>query len=96
MESTNFISNQKGFTLIEIIVVVIIVGVLASFAITNFNHWIEASRSAEVLPALNNLANQITSCNAKYGADYTSTELKCIEPTYPSYPAAPSLFKLVS
>ena len=95
MKPIKLITDKKGFTLIEIIVVVIIVGVLATFAITNFNHWIEASRSAEVLPVLHNLADQISTCNAKYGSNINTILTSCTLSIFPAlgttnqvYPAA--------
>ncbi len=39
--------NQKGFTLIEILVVVIIVAILAAFAVPRYLRYVEKSRSAE-------------------------------------------------
>lgn len=44
--------NKNGFTLIEILVVLIIVGVLAMISLKNYFLWIEKSRSAEAIGLL--------------------------------------------
>ncbi|MDD5130223.1 MAG: prepilin-type N-terminal cleavage/methylation domain-containing protein, partial [Candidatus Omnitrophica bacterium] len=38
---------KKGFTLVELIIVVIIVGILASIGLTQYNKVVEKSRAAE-------------------------------------------------
>ena len=45
-------ANKKGFTLLEIIIVIIIVGVLASLALPRFFSTVEYSRSTEALASL--------------------------------------------
>ena len=44
--------RRKGFTLLEILIVVIIIGVLASVAISKYTWVIERSRSAEATEVL--------------------------------------------
>ena len=51
--------NRKGFTLIEVIIVLIILGVLAAIAMPNFFTWIERARSAEALFSLQNIKNKV-------------------------------------
>ncbi len=46
------IKNKSGFTLLEIIIVVIIVGVLASLALPRFFSTVEFSRAQEALAAI--------------------------------------------
>lgn len=46
------IKNRSGFTLLEIIIVVIIVGVLASLALPRFFSTVEFSRAQEALSAI--------------------------------------------
>lgn len=45
-------NNKSGFTLLEIIIVIIIVGVLASLALPRLFNTIEYSRSSEALNAM--------------------------------------------
>jgi prepilin-type N-terminal cleavage/methylation domain-containing protein len=43
---------EKGFTLIELVVVIVIIGILASVALPMFNNVVERSRTAEALANL--------------------------------------------
>jgi prepilin-type N-terminal cleavage/methylation domain-containing protein len=61
-------ADRKGFTLIEIIVVLVIVGVLAAIALPSFNNSIEKTKAQT---AENNLL-AITAAQAKYYEDYGS------------------------
>ena len=79
-------NNKSGFTLLEIIIVIIIVGVLASLALPRFFSTIEFSRSTE---ALNNLgvvrksiercalvSNSVAGCNQFNRLDITNPALE--------------------
>jgi prepilin-type N-terminal cleavage/methylation domain-containing protein len=46
---------KKGFTLVELIIVVIIVGILASIGLTQYNKVVEKSRAAEARMLLGTL-----------------------------------------
>ena len=46
---------KKGFTLVELIIVVIIVGILASLGLTQYNKVVEKSRAAEARMILGTL-----------------------------------------
>ena len=54
-----FINELKGFSLIEIIVVLIILGVLSSLALPNLFTYIEISRENEALPTIKSLLQKI-------------------------------------
>lgn len=46
------LTNQKGFTLIEVLVVVIIVAILAALAVPIYMRYVEKSRSSEAQTAI--------------------------------------------
>lgn len=60
----NIQKNNKGFTLLEIIIVIIIIGVLASLALPRFLKTVEYSRSAEALSHLSALRQSMDRCYA--------------------------------
>ena len=55
-------TNNSGFTLLEIIIVIIIVGVLASLALPRFFSTVEYSRSTEALTAIATIRQSIERC----------------------------------
>jgi len=56
------LNKKSGFTLLEIIVVIIIVGVLASLALPRFFSTVEFSRSTEALNSLGVIRKSIIRC----------------------------------
>ena len=61
--------NKQGFTLIEIIVVLIILGVLAALSLSTYFNWIERSRLPEAISLLKSLNDQMTACRQTKSAD---------------------------
>jgi prepilin-type N-terminal cleavage/methylation domain-containing protein len=49
------LKSQKGFTLIEILVVVIIIAILAAFAVPVYMQYVEKAKSTEAQTALNSI-----------------------------------------
>jgi prepilin-type N-terminal cleavage/methylation domain-containing protein len=58
---------KKGFTLLEIIIVVIIVGVLASLALPRLFGTVEYSRSAEALASIGTIRSSMERCLLRNG-----------------------------
>ncbi len=56
------LNKKSGFTLLEIIVVIIIVGVLASLALPRFFSTVEYSRSTEALNAMGVIRESVIRC----------------------------------
>ena len=76
--------NQKGFTLIELMIVVAIIGILAAIAIPNFRNYQMKAKSAE---ARTNLAAIRTSQEA-YRADSDTFLVCAITPAAPAVAGA--------
>lgn len=64
--------NKTGFTLLEIIIVIIIVGVLASLALPRFFATVEFSRGQEALTAISSVRGGLERCFvSKGGSSYS-------------------------
>ncbi len=58
----NKLNKKSGFTLLEIIIVIIIVGILASLALPKFFSTVEYSRSTEALTSITTLRQSLERC----------------------------------
>lgn len=70
--------NQKGFTLIELMIVVAIIGILAAVALPAYQNYTKKAKFAEVTSALSAVKTAVTLCIAEEGtlaACDTSTEV---------------------
>lgn len=64
--------NKSGFTLLEIIIVIIIVGVLASLALPRFFSTVEYSRSTEALTSFTALRQSMERCYLQRSGSYAN------------------------
>ena len=71
------LKNKKGFTLIELMIVVAIIGILAAIAIPNFLNFRNKAKSAE---AKSNLG-AIRSCEETYNTEFESYIACAVNPT---------------
>lgn len=64
--------KKSGFTLLEIIIVIIIVGVLASLAMPRFFRTVQYSSAMEALTALGTLRQSMYRCYMMAGGSYAN------------------------
>jgi len=60
--------KQRGFTLIELMITVAIVGILTAIAVPSYNSYVRRSRRADAIVALTGLAQQYERCYTRYNA----------------------------
>ncbi len=70
----NFIKNRKGFTLVELVVVIAILGILAGLAIPRFMSATETARGARIIADMRTLESAETLYNVEKGVYTDSME----------------------
>ena len=64
------LKNFRAFTLIEIIVVLIIIGILATLSLNAYFNWIERSKTSEAFSTLKQITDLMDGCIAKGNSSY--------------------------
>ncbi|MGF1815098.1 type IV pilin protein [Vibrio splendidus] len=67
MNNKNRRTNQKGFTLIELMIVVAVIGVLATIAVPQYQNYVKKSEAASGLATLRALVTNIDNFHAENG-----------------------------
>ena len=81
---------RSGFTLVELAVVIVIIGVLAAFGVPRFIKSVERSKAAEAFEYLASIRTAQERYQAQYGtyaANVTDLDIKNSPPKYFSVPA---------
>jgi prepilin-type N-terminal cleavage/methylation domain-containing protein len=88
----NKMGNKSGFTLLEILVVIIIVGVLASVAMPTLFKNVETARSSEALNTLGVMKRQMDGCAMQFNSDYatcgTFANIGMTDPSFTTNPGS--------
>jgi len=78
-------NRRQGFTLVELAVVIVIIGVLAAFGVPRFLKSVERSKAGEAvsyLSAVRSSQERYQSQNGTYASDLTTLDLVMANPKY--------------
>ena len=78
-------SRNSGFTLVELAVVVVIIGVLAAFAVPRFLASVERSKAAEAFNYLASIHSSQERYHARqgtYAQDLSTLDIELVDPEY--------------
>src|ERR1019366_4840344 len=78
-------TTRKGFTLVELSVVIVIIGVLAAFGVPRFLKAVEKSKAAEAfayLSAIRDAQERYQAAQGTYATDLTTLDIQMPPPKY--------------
>ncbi len=75
LDTSDFIKNRKGFTLVELVVVIAIIGILAGIAIPRFMEATASARGAKIVADMRTIESAVIIYYAKEGK-YPASEAK--------------------
>lgn len=76
MNIRNRMKSQKGFTLVELMVVIAIIGILAAIAVPKLNTSSDSAKKAKILADLRTIDSANAVCYADTGSYKSITDLK--------------------
>ena len=79
------IDNQKGFTLVEVMIVVAIIGVLAAIAYPSYQRYVIKTKRTDMMVEMQNIAAQIESRKLAQGS-YSAISAKVLDDFEDAYP----------
>jgi len=80
-----YLTDSRGFTLVELSVVIVIIGVLAAFGVPKFRNAVERSKAAEAfnyLAATRSAQERYQARQGTYASDLTSLDIAMPTPKY--------------
>jgi general secretion pathway protein G len=78
-------SIRKGFTLVEILIVVIILGILAAIVIPQFTNASSDARQSSMTSQLQTIRSQLELYKLQHGDLYPTTDGKCTAATFTNW-----------
>ena len=75
-------SKQKGFTIVELLIVIVVIGILAAISIVAYNNVTQKARDDERVSDARNIVNALASYNSEKGEWLTAANASASLGTY--------------